>query len=238
VVFPIFVELVFLIVFLFLFFMLIRELSLDERPREKLALHGVKSLSDSELLALVLRTGSRDDNVVDLSRRLINKFGLERLGACSLQELQSVKGIGLSKACQVIALFELSERRKTPKHVVIKSPNDVFLYSRHLFAGLKKEQFLVLLLDTKNKVLRHDVVSVGTLDSSLVHPREVFRPALREGCSSVILVHNHPSGDPCPSDEDLDVTAKLVDAGKILGISVLDHVIVGFDSFWSWKHDT
>lgn len=220
-----------------MFFMFIREIGLDERPREKLMRDGVKSLSSSELLALILRTGSRFESVVDLSRRLINSFGLERLGVCSLSELQSIKGVGLAKACQIVALFELAERRVKPVKSTIKSPRDVFLYAKSLVSGLLKEHFLILLLDCKNNVLRHEVVSVGTLDASLVHPREVFRPALREGCASVILVHNHPSGDPAPSKEDLDVTERLVDAGKLLGISVLDHVIIGSDSFWNWKSD-
>ncbi len=217
--------------------MFIREISVDERPREKLMRDGVKSLSTSELLALVLRTGSRFENVVDLSRRLISKFGLDKLGACSLSELQGVKGVGLAKACQIVALFELAERRVKPLRSVIKSPRDVFLYAKPLVAGLLKEHFLVLFLDCKNNVLKHEVVSVGTLDASLVHPREVFRSAIKEGCASIILVHNHPSGDCNPSKEDLDVTERLVDAGKLIGISVLDHVIIGNDSFWSEKHD-
>ncbi|MFP4568169.1 MAG: RadC family protein [Candidatus Woesearchaeota archaeon] len=218
--------------------MFIRELNLNERPREKLIRLGVKSLDSSELLALVLRTGSKSENVIDLSRRLIGKFGLENLNSCSLNELQVVKGVGLAKACQVIALFELASRCSVPQSISVKSPSDVFSYFRPFVSGFLKEYFFILMLNTKNKILKHEVVSVGTLDSSLVHPREVFRPALKEGCFSVILVHNHPSGDPSPSDDDLVVTERLIEAGKLLGVSVLDHVILGRDSFWSYKHDS
>ncbi|MFP4568172.1 MAG: RadC family protein [Candidatus Woesearchaeota archaeon] len=218
--------------------MFIHEIGLAERPREKLVLQGIKALSLSELLALVLRTGSKSENVVDLSRRIIKKFGAEKLSSCSLQELQSVNGVGIAKACQIVALFEFVNRVKFPVVKSIKSPDDVFSYFKPFISGLLKEHFFILMLNTKNKILKHEVVSVGTLDSSLVHPREVFRPALKEGCFSVILVHNHPSGDPSPSDDDLVVTERLIEAGKLLGVSVLDHVILGRDSFWSYKHDS
>ena len=217
--------------------MIIREFDLSERPREKLKLNGVKCLSDSELLALILRTGFKDENVVDLSRRLLNTFGLGELSSCSLNELCSVKGIGFAKACQILALFELAERKVRPSNFIVRSPRDVFLYVKPLVANLIKEHFIILLLNSKNVILKHEIVSVGILDASLVHPREVFRPAIKEGCFAIILVHNHPSGDPSPSDDDLAVTHKLLEASEIMNIKILDHVIVGFDSFWSFKHD-
>lgn len=217
--------------------MLIREFDLEERPREKLLKLGPKALTSSELLAIILRTGSKKENVIDLSRRLINKITLEKLSTSSVQELENIKGIGFAKACQIIALFELADRREKPKDIKVQSPKDVFLYVKPLISGLLKENFIIILLNTKNKILKHEIVSIGTLDSALIHPREVFRTVLKEGCNSIILVHNHPSGDPTPSKEDIAVTKRLIEAGELLGVEVLDHVIIGLDSYWSYKHD-
>lgn len=208
--------------------MKLKEVHKNYQPREKLKLKGARHLTNVELLAIILRTGGSKGDVITLSRNLLKK-GLADLSKQGLSHLLSYPGIGLAKACQIKSLFELSKRIKTRRGTKkIGCAKDVYDFCKYM-RDLEKERFVVLLLDSKNKVLSEDVVSVGTLNSSIVHPREVFKKAIRENCNSVILVHNHPSGDSKPSPEDLQVTEKLVEAGNLLGIKVLDHVIIGED---------
>lgn len=208
--------------------MKLKEVHKNYQPREKLKLKGAKFLSNVELLAIILRTGGTKGDVITLSRNLLAK-GLTDLSKQGLTRLLTYSGIGLAKACQIKSVFELSKRIKTRRGTQkISCAKDVFNFCKYM-KDLEKEQFVVLLLDTKNKVLSEDVVSVGTLNSSIVHPREVFKKAIRENCNSIVLVHNHPSGDSKPSPEDLRVTEKLVEAGDLLGIKILDHVIIGED---------
>jgi DNA repair protein RadC len=208
----------------------IKDISQAERPREKLERYGPDSLSNDELLALILRTGHQRENAIEMSNRLIREYGLDKLSECSLQELQQIKGVGLAKACQIIALFEFNKRHnlavKTKEIVTIEKPEDVYNYFVDELKDKKKEHFYALLLDSKNKIIKKDLISVGTLDSSLVHPREVFKEAIKNSAAGVILVHNHPSGDPEPSDNDVEITQKIANAGTILNIKVLDHVII------------
>lgn len=217
--------------------MRLKELSQEQRPRERLQKYGSAALSDAELLAIILKVGNKQENVIDMSHRLISQFGLEHLAQCSLTELQQTKGIGKAKSCEILAVFELAKRANICRFEsqIIKSAKEVFNYFHPKLGNNTQEQFCLLLLDTKNKIIKEEIVSLGLLNASLVHPREVFKSAIKESANSIIVVHNHPSGDPQPSEEDIEITKKLIDAGELLGIKVLDHVIIGREGYWSWK---
>jgi DNA repair protein RadC len=217
--------------------MLIKELSFNNRPRERLINNGVESLSDYELISIILQSGTKGENVITVSQNLLSKYNIDKLSNCSLKELQQIKGIGVAKACQIISAFELSKRGNNSKVKLkqIKSAKDVFDYCKSNMSNLDRERFVVLFLDTKNKIIKEEVVSIGTLNSSLIHPREVFKGAIKNSANSVIFVHNHPSGDPTPSDEDKEITKQLFDIGNMLEIKVLDHVIIGKDDYYSFK---
>lgn len=217
----------------------IKELPEDIRPRERLLKEGAEALSDIELLAILLRTGFREATALDLASLLMARFkNLHQLVDATVEELSEVKGVGLAKASQVKAALELARRLSQfsgPPRPAVKSPDDAAGLVMEEMRRLDREHFRALLLNTKNQVIGVDKVSVGTLNSSAVHPRELFRNAIRKSAASVILVHNHPSGDPTPSREDLDITRRLVEAGKIIGIEVLDHIIIGDNKFISFK---
>jgi len=214
--------------------MRIKDIPLENRPRERMKKLGLSSLSDAEVLALILQKGTRSDNVIDMSNKLIAKYGLEKLSSLSLTELSAINGIGEAKATQVLAAFEISRRIPLFNGTKITCAKDVFEKYKYL-SDLKQEKFMVLILDTKNKIIREEVVSVGTLDSALIHPREIFKSAIKESANAIIVVHNHPSGDCSPSEEDIKITSKISAAGETLGIKMLDHVIVGFENYWSWQ---
>lgn len=211
---------------------LIADLPAHERPRERLLAAGADALSDTELLAIVLRSGTRERSALDLARALLARFGgeLGRLAGASVTELRSVKGIGHTKAVEVRAAFALARRlaaavaRERPR---LQSPAEVADLLREDLRGREQEEFHALLLDTRNYLIRDACVTVGLVDRSQVHAREVFRDAIRESCSRLILAHNHPSGDPSPSPQDIDCTRSLAAAGKVVGIEVLDHVVLG-----------
>ncbi len=209
----------------------------DQRPRERLIRQGVAVLSDAELLAIVLHKGTRQENVMEISNRLIAKYGLVQLSSCSLSELQMIKGIGEVKAAQVLASFELGRRHAIGNCVdrCFSSSKEVFAYFLPKLSWLKKEYFIVVHLDTRNRMIKEEVITVGILDSLIIHPREVFRSAVKESAYALIFVHNHPSGDAAPSVEDQQITQQLAKAGELFGISVLDHVIIGKDSYYSFK---
>lgn len=216
----------------------IKEWPEDERPREKLAKHGCESLSDAELLAILLRTGTGKVTAVDLARKLLKDFGsLRQLGSRSQQELRKYHGLGAVKAASLLASFELGRRTAAgpaADRLRIISPEDVVRKYQPLLRDLNHEVFKVLLLDSANQLLRDVKVSDGILNSSLVHPREVFRHAILEPAASIILLHNHPSGNPEPSPEDLQVTKQIVEASKVIGIPVHDHIIITPHSFTSF----
>ena len=220
--------------------MRIKDISLDNRPRERLEKQGPSSLSDAELLAVILKTGNKEENVIDMSNRLISKYGIDKLSSCSLKELQEIKGIGKAKASQILALFEFNKRHHLAKQNgrPIRSAKDVFEYASSKLNGLAQEHFMILHLDSKNRIVKNETVSIGTLNSSLIHPREVFKSAIKESANSIILVHNHPSGDPTPSEEDEQITERLFDAGELLNIKVLDHVIIGTEKYYSFKENS
>jgi DNA repair protein RadC len=217
--------------------MKIKDISLNNRPRERMMFDGINSLSDSEILAIILQNGSYGENVIDLSNKIISKFGLEKLSSCSLEELKEIKGIGNAKACKLLACFNLAKRINSGKIIGItfNKPKDVANYYKHKIGFEKKEYFYAVFLDTKNKIISEKLISIGTLNSSLVHPREIFKEAIKVSAASLILVHNHPSGSCDPSDEDLKVTKIISDSGDLIGIKLLDHVIVSYSGFWSWN---
>ena len=209
----------------------IKQLPPDVRPRERLTQVGASALSDVELLAILLRTGMRKKSSLVLAQEVLATFGdLEKLSRVRPAQLCSVAGIGQSKAAQIMAGLELGRRvlgQNGNSGKKLSSPKDVFEYLRILLKGEKKERFLALYLDSKNRCIGQETISIGILDSSHAHPREIFQGAIAAGAKSVIVAHNHPSGDPTPSKEDAEVTQRLRQAGKILGIELLDHIVVG-----------
>jgi DNA repair protein RadC len=216
--------------------MKIKDLPDSSKPRERFLKHGKEALSDAELFAILLRTGYKGENVVEMSNRLIKEYGLNNLFDCSLKELQKIKGIGQSKAMQILTIAELSKRHSQTKNQIkkITCAKDVFDCFYDKLKDEKQEFFYVLLLNNQNLIIEKEFISKGILDSAILHPREVFRPAIKNSCSKIILVHNHPSGDANPSNEDLEITRQLIDTGKMIDIKVLDHVIIGNKSYWSW----
>ena len=219
----------------------IKEWPEDERPREKMLRRGAASLSDAELLALIIRTGdtATRKSAIDLGRELISHFSsnLRELGSADMAEITAIKGMGMAKATGVKAAFTLAARfqaRKLENFDRFTSPSQVFDYFHHEFRDCRKEYFLVLLLDGKNRIIRRVQVSEGSLNQSIVHPREVFSPAVKESAAAMILVHNHPTGDPAPSQEDIAITRRLKEAGEIMGIRVLDHIIIGDGEYLSF----
>ncbi|PHD72659.1 hypothetical protein COF64_20565 [Bacillus sp. AFS043905] len=219
--------------------MLIRDYPKEERPRERFLQDGPQSLSNQELLALLLRTGSREESVLQLSGRLINSFkGLRLLKEASVEELTVIKGIGEAKAIQILASIELGRRINNlndQDRYVIRSPEDGANYCMEEMRFLSQEHFVCLYLNTKNQVLQKTTIFIGSLNASIVHPREVFKEAFKRSAASIICLHNHPSGDPSPSREDIEVTKRLVECGKIIGIEVLDHIIIGEHKYVSLK---
>lgn len=219
--------------------MRLKDISQENRPRERLQQQGIAVLSEAELLALILKTGNKTENVIDMSHRLISKYGLEKLSSCSLQELQVINGIGLAKASQIVALFELGKRCASVRNekIPVTSAQAVYDFLSPKLVALPNEHFFVLHLDSKHKIIKQEIISIGTLNASLVHPREVFKSAIKENSKSLIVVHNHPSGDQAPSAEDEKVTKILFRAGELLGINVLDHVIIGRNGFYSFREE-
>jgi DNA repair protein RadC len=219
--------------------LMIRDFPQDERPRERFIQNGPESLSNHELIAILLRTGTKDESVLQLSNRLLTNFeGLRLLKAATLEEMTEIKGIGQAKAIQVLAAVEIGRRIANLNYndrYVIRSPEDGANYVMNDMRFLSQEHFVCLYLNTKNQVLHKQTIFIGSLNASIVHPREVFREALKRSAASIICLHNHPSGDPAPSREDIEVTKRLVECGKMIGIDVLDHLIIGENKFVSLK---
>ncbi|MBI2992326.1 MAG: DNA repair protein RadC, partial [Deltaproteobacteria bacterium] len=213
----------------------------EDRPREKLLQKGAALLSPTELLAIILRTGnaSTGESAVDQARLLLDKFeNLKGIDAAPLQELKAIKGVGPAKMAQLKACFELARRLGQDKWKVgepLRSSEDVFRHFRKDFESEKREIFYVVLLTNKNRKIREVKISEGSLTASLVHPREVYNPVIRESAAAVIFVHNHPSGDPAPSPEDLEITRRLKEVGEVMGVRVLDHVVIGRERYFSFS---
>lgn len=217
----------------------LKDLPKNERPRERLTRYGADKLSNSELLALILRTGTKNDNVLNLCSSLLGEFGgINGLLNLSVKELKEINGIGEAKTAQILALAELSKRFnsfQSGEELIISSPKDVAFYMMKEMNNLKKEYFKIIMLNTKNMIISIKDVSIGSLNSSIVHPREVFVEAIKNSSAAVILCHNHPSGDCTPSKEDIAVTKRLKECGDLIGIEVLDHIIIGRKNFISFK---
>ena len=209
----------------------IKDLSKEKRPMEKLLSFGVDNLSNKELLAILIGSGTRELNAIELANKLLDfDFVNSQLLFATVEELMQIKGIGISKATRIVAGLELGKRLSMVDRydqISYNSPQTVaeYFYSHYLQSST--EEFVVLILDSKNKLIALETISVGTINSTIVHPREVFKGAIKRSANAIMLVHNHPSGDPTPSEEDIKITRRLAEVGQIVGIQVLDHIIVG-----------
>ena len=220
----------------------IHDLPVSERPRERLQKFGVEALSAQEILALIMGRGISGESVMVTAQRLLSQFGsLKGIADASVEELAQLKGIGVAKASQIKAAFELANRLEgysgSGDKPVVKTPEDVAGLVRGKLKSKKKEYFLALLLDTRNQLIRVAEISIGSLDGSIVHPREVFKEAISASAASVIFVHNHPSGDTEASEDDIRITKRLAEVGEIMGIDVLDHIIIGDKKYLSLKRE-
>ncbi len=218
----------------------IKDLPISERPREKLYSYGPESLSNVELLAIIIRTGHKEDTAIDLAQRILamDNRGLAHLLDTTVEQLMEIKGIGECKAAQILAAVEIGKRlNRWGAHDKIRVNSPIVLVNILMdeMRFLTKEYFKIAILDTKNQVIAVENISIGTLNASIVHPRDVFRAAIKKNANSIILVHNHPSGDPHPSNEDINITRRLVDVGELVGIKVLDHIIIGDNRYISFK---
>lgn len=217
----------------------IKDLNDNDKPREKLYKFGADKLSEYELIAILLGSGSRNEDVLTLSKKLwqyMSKF--HRISELAIDDLMEIEGIGLSKACSIISALELSKRiniRECVDNFSVGSPKSVADIFMNILRDEMKEHFYVLLLDTKNKIISWDEISKGDLNSSIVHPREVFKYALKYSANSIICLHNHPSGDPTPSMQDIEITKRLQEVGNLVGIKLLDHIIIGYNKYISLK---
>ena len=217
----------------------VKDLPLDDRPREKLLMRGSQSLSDAELVAILLRTGKKGKSVIEIAREIINGEGnLAMLATRTVDSLQKIDGIGKDKAATLVAAFELSRRilsqSKWFSNKKISSPQEIAEIFIPILRDETKEKFIVVCLSSANKIIKHETISVGNLNSSIVHPREIFKVAIDCSSASIILIHNHPSGNPDASNEDVAITKKIVEAGKIMDIPVFDHLIIAGETFTSF----
>lgn len=218
--------------------MKIKELPPDSRPRERLIRQGVKALSDAELLAIILRSGNKRENVVEVANKLLKSYNLKSLSRLRVNTLKKNLGIGETKASQIIASFELGRRLSRfndGKKIMVNNAKDIARLFLHELSSLKKEHFLGIYLDSRKRIIKEETIFIGTLNSSLVHPREIFKVALDEGAAAIILIHNHPSGDNKPSDDDIKVTKEIIEAGNIMGIEVVDHIIIAGNKYFSFR---
>lgn len=217
----------------------IKDLPENERPRERLFRYGSEALSNVELLAILLGSGTKNENIISLSSKIIrDNGGLNGVFNSSLEDFTKINGIGKAKASKLLAMIELSKRFKSFKdgdNYKISSPKDAAFLVMEEMRLLKQEQLKVIMLNTKNIVINVKKVFVGSLNSSIVHPREVFNDAIKKSSASIIICHNHPSGDPTPSDEDIKVTIRIKECGEILGIQLIDHLIIGNGIYISLK---
>lgn len=218
---------------------MIKDVPKEDRPRERLVNLGASYLSNQELVAIILGSGTRNESVMVLANRLIVHFeGLHLLKDAAIEELTAIKGIGEAKGVLILAAMELGKRMRAHKdeeRYIVRSPEDGAEYVMEEMQGLKQEHFVALFLNTKNQIIHRQTIFIGSLNASIVHPREIFREAVKRSCASVICAHNHPSGDPSPSQEDIHVTRRLVESGKMIGIDVLDHLVIGDHTFISLK---
>lgn len=213
----------------------IKDLPLNERPRERLLYWGVEKLSNEELLSILLKVGTRNLSVKQLSEKILKEAGgMEHIRELTYEKLSKIKGIGHAKACVLLAAFEFSKRIEQPVLQKIDGTEELYRYFKQECIGQKQEHFYCVYLDNNNQIINKKLLFIGTLNQSLVHPREVFKEAYSLSASSIICVHNHPSGNIVPSENDLHLTQKLVEIGQFLGIRILDHMIIGGNSYYSF----
>ena len=215
----------------------IKDLPKVERPREKLIAKGVENLKDSELLAILLRIGKQGKNVIEISSQILKKYSKKRLLQLNYQDLINVGGIDSAKAATILAAFELSKRAlevNDSNLPVISTTKEVLAQLTELREN-KKEHLVALYLNARSQLIHKETISMGTLTANLVHPREVFEPAIKCYAAYIIVAHNHPSGDPAPSEDDLKVTKRLLEAGNVLGIDIIDHIVIAKTSYYSFK---
>ena len=220
-------------------FMKIKDLPKSDRPREKLIAKGAENLKDSELLAILLRIGRAGKNVIEIASQILTKHSKKRLLQMTYEDLVKISGIDSAKATTLLAAFELSKRAMEVDDSnlpVISTPKDVVAQLTELRHN-KKEHFVALYLNARNQLVHKETISMGTLNANLVHPREVFEPALKHSAAGIMVAHNHPSGDPKPSEDDLEITKRLVEAGKMMGVELLDHVIIATNNHFSFKEE-
>jgi DNA repair protein RadC len=217
----------------------IRDLPEEEKPREKLRKHGPAALKNYELIAVILGRGTRKEGILELSQRIMSQYGSQAVFAKGdVEKIEKILGLSPVQACQVVAAFELGKRLFGRQiDVFLRSPEEVFQYAKDM-ARLKKEHLRGLYVDTRNRLIRDEVIAIGILNQSLSHPREIFNPAIESHSAAIVLVHNHPSGDPSPSKDDIELTRQIHQASKILGIDILDHVIIGNERYFSLKEKT
>lgn len=212
----------------------IKDIPRIERPREKLAKYGPGKLSNSELLAILLGTGTKGQNVIELANKILKKFSSGKMSEAAYEDLKNFSGLGPAKACEIVACFELGKRLlKDKKSILVLSPEAVWQELKNIREH-KKEHFVVFYLNTRNQMIEKEIISIGSLNANLVHPREVFEPAVKNLAAQIIIAHNHPSGDAEPSADDIEITRRLVEAGRILGIEIIDHIIVTKKKFLSF----
>jgi DNA repair protein RadC len=209
----------------------------DERPREKLLKFGAERLSDTELLAILLRIGSKGQSAVDIARELINQFGTFRnIESKGFSELKR-KGLGVAKIAQIKAAIEIGKRflkEKSLSKIRVRTSKDVVNYFIPYLRDMKKEIFKIILLDGKNKIIKDTTISEGILTKSIIHPREIIKEAVTESAAALVLIHNHPSGEPQPSQDDIEITNRIISACELLGIKILDHLIIGDNNYFSF----
>jgi len=218
---------------------MIKDVPKEDRPRERLLKLGSSHLSNQELLAILLRTGTKKESVMTLANRILMHFeGLKLLKDATIEELTAIKGIGNAKGVLILSAIEFGKRMneyKPEERYIIRSPEDGADYVMEEMRSLNQEHFVALFLNTKNQIIHRQTIFIGSLNASIVHPREVFREAVKRSAASIIVAHNHPSGDPTPSQEDIHVTRRLAESGKMIGIELLDHLIIGNRKFVSLK---
>lgn len=216
----------------------IKDIPVTERPRERFLQVGANNLSDSEILSIILKTGTRDKSVSDLAIEVLNKYELQEFGSVSLDELMKIKGIGLVKAIEIMSAIELGKRIFLNRSNICKrrlmNAKDIYEDSKYLFSGLKQECFYCLYFNNKRELIGRKLLFMGTINKSITHPREVFKEAYKHSASSIVCMHNHPSNDLKPSKEDILFTNSLVEVGKIQGIPIVDHIIVGDGEYYSF----
>lgn len=218
---------------------MIKEIPKTERPRERFMKHGPNALSNHELLAIILRTGSKEQSVIDLSKQVLYNYdSLKDLSTTTVEELTQIKGIGTSKAIEILTVFELSSRIKEETYhskVNCQSPEQIYIYMKDALEMKTQEHLVVLYLNTKGNLIKKKTLFKGSLNSSVIHPREIFKYAVLFSAASLVLVHNHPSGDPTPSHHDMEITKRILDNSIMMDIYLLDHIIIGRDKYYSFK---